>query len=224
MAFLDFLGMGSGSQMNAADAAMPYLNQVPGVGQQYYSPYINQGGQAFQQAGDIYGQQAQNPQDFLSQLMEGYKTSGGYQMKLEDALKAARGASAAGGYAGGAEDIKNQMRLAQNIGDEGFQQYYNNVTGLQNTGLQGLQQQGQTGFAGAQGLSDYLAGAYGSQANAAYSGQAQQNQNDSNFLNQLLQLGGTLGGAYLGRPGFGGGQQNNPSQSFMPTMLSGQGR
>jgi len=218
---------GAGTKNNAADAAMPYLNQVPGIGQQNYAPYNQQGLGAFQQAGGIYGQQAQDPSAFLNDLYSKYSMSGGYQMKMQDALKAAQGASAAGGYAGTPEDIKDQMRMAQNIGDEGFQQYYNNAMGIQNTGLQGLSHQGDVGFNGAGQLSDYLANAYGNQASAAYAGQAQQNQNKSNFMNQIMQLGGTLGGAYLGGPAgaaiggslMGGGQQNNPSQSFMSTAF-----
>ena len=223
MGFMDILT--GGTQKNAADSAMPYLNQVPGIGQQNYAPYNQRGQQAFQQSGDIYSQQAQNPQKAMEDLWKGYSMSGGYKMKMEDALKAARGASAAGGYAGTPEDIKEQMRWAQNIGDEGFQQYYNNTTGLQNTGLQGLQHQGDVGFQGAQGLSDYLANAYGNQAQLAYNGQSQLNQNSSNFMNQLLQTAGTLGGAYLGGApgatvankllGGGGGQGYNPSTSFM---------
>lgn len=224
MAFLDFLT--GGTKNNAADAAMPYLNQVAGIGQQNYSPYNQQGGQAFQQAGSIYGQQASDPAAFLEKLRNSYSMSGGYQMKMQDALKAAQGAAAAGGYAGNPEDIKYQMELAQNLGDLGFQDYYNQVTGLQNTGLQGLTHQGDVGFQGAGQLSDYLAGALGSQANAAYSGQAQKNQNQAGLLSSLLggagaALGGPLGG-YLGKNLFGGGQQqNNPSQSFMQSAFGG---
>jgi len=34
---------GGGSYSNPADAAMPYLEQVPGYVDQYYNPYINMG-------------------------------------------------------------------------------------------------------------------------------------------------------------------------------------
>lgn len=225
MAFLDFLT--GGTRRNAADAAMPYLNQVSGIGQQNYAPYMQQGQNAFQQAGSIYGQQASDPAAFLEKLRNSYTMSGGYKMKLEDALKAAQGASAAGGYAGNPEDLKYQMGLAQNIGDMGFQDYYNQVSGLQNTGLQGLGHQGDVGFQGAGQLSDYLAGALGSQANAAYSGQAQQNQNQSNLLGSIFggagaALGGPLGG-YLGKSLFGGQQKQGPSDFFMNHLLTGQG-
>lgn len=227
MGFLDILT--GGTRKNAADSAMPYLNQVAGIGQQNYAPYNQQGQNAFQQAGGIYGQQASDPAAFLEKLRNSYSMSGGYQMKMQDALKAAQGASAAGGYAGNPEDIKYQMGLAQNIGDLGFQDYYNQVTGLQNTGLQGLTHQGYVGFQGAGQLSDYLAGALGSQANAAYSGQAQKNQNQSGLLNSLIggagaALGGPLGG-YLGKNLFGGGQQqqNSPSSFFLDHILTGQG-
>ena len=230
MAFLDFLS--GGTKNNAADAAMPYLNKVPGVGEQYYSPFVNQGQQAFQQSGNTYGQMAQDPSSFLEAIMANYKPSQGYQLKEKNALQAANAAAAAGGSLGNDLDIQRRAQLVSDVQGQDYQQYINNILGIQGQGLQGQQNQGQMGLQASGNLADYLGQAYNNQGQTAYAGQAQQNQNQSNFLNQLLEMGGTLGGAALGGPiggvlgkklggMLGSGGDNSASTSFMQGAFGG---
>jgi hypothetical protein len=47
--------LGLSSSQNPANAAQPYLQQIPGVGHQNYDPYIQQGQQAGQTLQGEYG-------------------------------------------------------------------------------------------------------------------------------------------------------------------------
>ena len=78
---MDTLGLFKGVGPNPAEGAMPYLNQIPAVGEKYYNPYIQQGQQSQQTLEPIYNQLAKNPADFLNQLMQNYSASNGYNYK-----------------------------------------------------------------------------------------------------------------------------------------------
>ena len=198
MGFFDFLS--SGDKGNPSSAASPYLNQVPGVGQQYYSPYVNRGEQSNQQAGDIYSRLSADPQAFLQQIMQGYKPTEGFKFQSAQALKAANSAAAAGGYSGTSYDQMKRADLANQFASQDMQQYIQNILDFQGVGLNGLQHQGDQGFQASSGLADYLGNAYGNQGQNAYNGKAQSLANRGNMFSGLMGLAGTLGGAAIGGP------------------------
>lgn len=190
---------------NPAKAARPYLDQIPGVGQKYYSPYVNRGEQASQQAGDVYSRLSMDPQAFLQQIMAGYKPTEGYKFQSGQALKAANSAAAAGGYAGTDYDQMQRTELANQFANQDMQQYIQNILGLQGAGLQGLQRQGDTGFQASSGAADYFGNYFGNRGQAESSGRRFQSQGIQNLLSGLISAGGQIGGAAAGNPNGGKG-------------------
>ncbi len=64
---------------NPADAAMPYLNQIPGMEKQYYDPFINRGNEAANTLTPQFNQMSSDPAQFLEGLMGKYQPSRSYR-------------------------------------------------------------------------------------------------------------------------------------------------
>jgi len=202
----DFLKGGK----NPADAAMPYLNQIPGMEKQYYDPFINYGKEAATTLTPQFNQMSQDPAAFLESIMSKYQPSRTYQLRNEEALRAAGNTAAAGGMRGSLGDIKNASRISDVLLGQDMQEWLNNVLGLQKEGQQGLGHQFDTGFNATQGLTGDLANVLGTQSQLAFQGQANQNKSRSDALSGILQAiggiagfglpnGSTVGGSLLGR-------------------------
>ena len=189
------------SSGNPAGSAMPYLDQISGVGHQYYDPYVSQGKQAGQAVSGQYEKLMNDPTAFLNALMQGYKPSQGYTDKSEQMLKQARNAAAAGGKVGTEYDQRQQAELVQSLLGNDMQQYLQNVMGLYGQGLQGQQRIADMGYDASGQLANYLGQGLGSQASLAYQGKAGQNAQRSNLLNALLGAGAQGAGAYYGYKG-----------------------
>ncbi len=185
---------------NPADAASPYLQQIPGAVNPYYQPYINQGQQANQNLMGQYGQLINNPGDKFSQLGQGYKQSPGYQFKLNQALQAGNNASAAGGMAGSPMHQQQSMQTANDIASQDYNDYINHILGLYGYGLQGEQGLGQQGYEASRGYGDILGSNLAQQGQLAYEGQAGQNANRGQLAGNLISGAATIGGAMLGGP------------------------
>lgn len=145
----------------------------------------------------IFGGNAHNPADAAMPYMQGmrndytspdaynqisgqYQQSPGYQFKLQQALEAMNHAQASGGMLGSNQHQQESGMLANNIANQDFQDYFKNRMGL-----------GQD-----------MAGITGAQGQLAYQGDMFKNQQQSNKMNGILGLLGTLGGSYLGAPRF----------------------
>jgi len=209
---------------NPARNARPYLDQMPGVGHQYYDPYVNRGEQANQQANGMYGQFAEDPFANYNNIVQNYKPSEGYQFKRDEAMNAMEAAANSGGYAGGTYDQKERGKLANRLMGEDMQQYINNILGIQEAGLQGLQHQGDQGYGASGGAADYFGNALGERASMESEGQRWKNSNRSNLLQSALQGAGQglqLGGA-LGQNATGGGQQfaRMTGQQYRPQNMN----
>jgi hypothetical protein len=186
---------------NPADAAMPYLNQIPGMEKGYYDPYIQQGNQASNTLNPQLQQMGGDPTAFLEKIMKGYEPSKAYQLRRDETQQAAGNSAAAGGMRGSINDITNQARLTDSLLGDDMQQWLNNVLGIQKEGNQGLQHQFDTGYDASKSLSGDLSNVLGTQAGLAFQGQANQNQSHSDLLSGLLKaLGGVAG---FGLPGGG---------------------
>ncbi len=179
---------------NPADAAMPYLNQIPGVGHNAYDPYIQEGQNAYNQMQGPISQMTQDPAAFLEKIMGSYEPSKGYQLRRDEALRAAGNTAAAGGMRGSMQDIESESRLTDSLLGEDMQQWLNNVLGLQTQGLQGQQVFYNSGLQSSGNLADLLGGALNQKAGLAFQGQAQKNANKAALLKALLQGAGGLGG------------------------------
>jgi hypothetical protein len=178
MAFFDDIGAffgfgdGLGGYEDPTVDAMETLQQIPGMLEQYYDPYIQGGLPAFQQLGQ-QGQQMGTPTgatDALNQMIQSYQTSP-YQQYLQDqALQYSNQAAAAGGRAGIPTE---QAAVAQQIADisqQGLNDYLRQALGLYGTGLNTLGGVSQTGYGASTGLASDLGSNLMTQANLQYSG------------------------------------------------------
>jgi len=186
---------------NPADAAMPYLNQIPGMEHQAYDPYISHGNEAYNTLNPEYTQMGKDPAAFLEGIMKNYQPSKSYQLSLGEAQKSAGNTAAAAGMRGSLNDITNESRIADSLLGDDMQQWLNNVLGIQKDGMGGLSHIFDTGFSATQGLTGDLSNVLGTQAGLAFQGQANQNKSQSDLLSGLIQaLGGVAG---FGLPGGG---------------------
>jgi hypothetical protein len=186
---------------NPADAAMPYLNQIPGMEKKYYDPFINRGNEASNTLNPQFNQMSGDPAQFLEGLMGKYEPSRSYQLRNQEALQSAGNTAAAGGMRGSLGDIKNESRISDALLGDDMQQWLNNVLGIQTRGQTGLGHEADTGYDASKSLSGDLSNVLGTQAGLAFQGQANQNQNRSDKLSGILQaLGGIAG---FGLPGGG---------------------
>ena len=179
---------------NPADAAMPYLNQIPGMAKGYYEPYINKGNEAYNIFNPELNQMTSDPAAFLEKLMKGYEPSRGYQLQRDEALKAAGNSAAAGGMRGSSNDISNEARIADTLQGEDMQKWLQNVLGIQTRGQEGEQSLYNQGYNASNALSSDLSNVLGTQASLAFQGQANQNQSRSDLLSGLIKALGSVGG------------------------------
>ena len=163
--------------VNPAQQAMPYLNQVPGIGKQYHEPFIQSGQEAQKVTRPIYERMAQDPAAFLNALMEGYTPSRGYQTREKVLSQALRNSAAQGGYAGTPYAMNQQGELINDLMSGDQQQFLNNLMGIQGQGMGGLEGMVGRGHQSSSNLADYLGNALTQQGSLAFQGQAQQNQN-----------------------------------------------
>lgn len=203
---------------NPADAAMPYLNQIPGMEKNYYEPYINRGNEAYKTLGPKFNEMSQDPAAFLENLMTRYEPSKAYQLRKSEALNAAGNTAAAGGMRGSINDINDQARITDSLLGEDMQQWLQNVLGLHTQGLTGEQNLYNTGFNATKGLTGDLSNVLGSQATLAFQGQENQNQSRNDLLSGIIKaLGGVAGFALPGENAgtIGGNLFNKFSNKFL---------
>lgn len=202
MSFFSKLFSGGGDMPNPADAAMPYLNQIPGVGKEQYSPYINEGNEARQQLQPLYQSLMDDPSAFINSLMQSYRPSEGYQFKADQLSKSLGSTARAGGIAGTPYHQEQQGELINGLLSGDMQQWLNNLMTAFGTGVTGEEGFVTRGFQSSDKLADLLASVLGSQSTLAYQGQASENQRQSDFYNALAgALGkgaGAVGGYLLG--------------------------
>lgn len=192
------LGLLRSSGSNPAQSAMPYLDRIPGIGRQYYQPFIDQGQQAQQQLNPMYQRMMQDPSEFVNALMRGYSPSEGYRFKEKNMLNAARNSAASGGFAGTENDQMGQADMVRGLLGDDMQQFLANVLGVQGAGMGGMENQVGRGYESAGNLAGYLGNALGSQGSLAFQGEAQRNQNRADKRNAIWNLLGNLAGAGAG--------------------------
>ncbi len=208
---------------NPADKAQGPLGQIPGTISPYYNPYIQAGqgalgqlqgqyGNLLQNGGQVqgqYNQMMQDPNSIISRIGAGYHQSPGYQWQLGQGEQAINNANAAGGMLGTPQHQQQAGQLAENLGNQDYQNYLQQGLGLYNQGVQGAQGLYGAGLQGLQGLNtggqnasselaQALAQALSQQSGLQYSGQANQNQMTGGLLGNIFGMfggGGNAGGA-----------------------------
>jgi len=193
-----------GGGSNPADAASPYLNQIPGVGHNSYDPYINAGKTAGQNTQGQYESMMNDPTGFINKLMEAYKPSEGYQFQQGQLMRQMGNSAASGGFAGTPMDQMNQAQGTQGLLSQDMQQFLTNALGRYDTGLQGEQGIANRGYDATGKLNDMLGGNLNQQANLGFQGVQQQNANQAGLFKALSQLLGMgIGGGAFGKLGGG---------------------
>jgi len=184
------MGLGALSQSNPANAAMPYLNQIQGQISPYYQPYINAGQGAINSLTPQYNQLINNPGEKLNQIGSQFQQSPGFKFQVGQATGAANNAAAAGGLLGSPSEQVGLASTVNNLANQDYYNWLNNSMGLYGQGLQGLQGLSQQGLQASSGLADNIMSALQSQAQLAYAGQANQNQQQGGFWSGLGSLAG----------------------------------
>lgn len=197
MSWLSNLFNGEGN--NPADAAMPYLNQIPGQTKPYLDPFFNAGKSAIAPLQEQYSNLLGNPGDLMNKMGDSYQQSPGFQAAMKQALMAGNHAAAAGGMAGTPQSQYQQMQMATDLSNQDYGNWLSKVLGLYGQGLSGQQGMAGMGHQAGQSMADMVAQTLAQQANMTFRGQQEQN----NMNNSWLSGAGRLGGAALG--GLGGG-------------------
>lgn len=217
-------GGGSKNWQNPANSAMPYLNQMMPNITPYFDPYINAGAQALPQLQQQYGQDLSqgnnlrsqysqmmnNPGGVMNRIGSGFQQSPGYQFQTQQAMGAANRTAAAGGMLGTPAE---QQSIAGTVGGLANQDYYNYLNhgmqmygqglqgeqGMYNQGIQGNQDMTHMGLGASNSLTDDVMSQYMSQANLAYAGTSDQDQNKGGSGGSGSgMLGGAASGAMAG--------------------------
>lgn len=183
---------------NPADAAMPWLNQVPGQVSPYYKPYIERGEHAGSALEGEYGQMTNDPGGLYSHLGQGYKESPGYQFKLKQAMMAGDNAAAAGGMAGSLQHQQQNETVANGLASDDFRQYMDQILGEYNQGIHGQEDMLGQGYNASNELGQTIGNNLNSKADVASRGVDQENQyNQAKAQTQGQKWGNLAGTAAL---------------------------
>ena len=178
---------------NPADAAMPYLDQIPETITPYYNPYINAGRTSLKELMSQYGSLIKDPVALMNQIAATYSQSPGYGFQMNQAMNGANAAAAAGGTLGSSG---HQMHAASMAGDVANQDFYNFLTralNLYDTGLKGYGDINQLGYGASSELANSLSNNLTNQAGMQFAGTQHQNQANADNFNSLLGLGSAVG-------------------------------
>lgn len=177
---------------NPADAAMPYLQQIPGQTKKYFQPYINAGEEALPQLQQQYGSLLNNPGGMLNNIGQGFQASPGFNFAMQQALQGANHAAAAGGMAGSPQHQQQNMQLATDIGNQEYNHWLQNALGLYGSGLSGQQGLANMGMESGSRMADMIAQTLAQQGNLAFGGQRQLNQNQNDLFGNIFKGAGVL--------------------------------
>jgi hypothetical protein len=218
MGFFDSLfgGGGKKSSANPANAAMPYINQIPGATTPYLTPYAGAGQAALPQLQEQYSSLLNNPGGKLNQIGAGYQESPGLNFAIQKALGMQDRQAAASGMGGSPQNREYDTQLATNYANQDYNNYLNHALGLYGGGLSGEQGFATGGQHAAGSIADMIAQALAQQGNLAFQGQAQQNQNKNDLWGNIFKGAGSalsaftpfsslFGGGGLGSGMYGGG-------------------
>ena len=194
-------------------AASQYLNQIPGMLQQYLGPYQQQGQQAYNNllpymqrgntAGDTlmgqYGMLTSNPTGFMNRLGATYQQSPGYQWQVDQSLGAANRAAAAGGMAGSPQEQQQIAGVTNQLANQDYYNYLNHAIDLYGQGLSGFQNMYGQGAAVGQNIYDTSAQMTSDLANSLGAYYMTQGNNAYNgAINSNSMMGGGIGSLVSG--------------------------
>lgn len=195
--------MPSQNYPNPANAASPYLQQIPGTITPYYQPYINAGTRSMQGAsnlGNVYAGLIKDPTAMMNKIGAGYTVSPGYQYNVQQATQAANNAAAAGGMLGSPEEQQQLASVTSGLASQDYYNYLDRALKQYGTGLSGAQGltdfYSQLGYGASNDLATSLANVLSSQANLAFAGQATQDKLKAEQDAQKRGIIGAIGGLF----------------------------
>ncbi len=216
-------GLSGAKHQDPAAAAKPYLDQIPGIGEKYYNPFIQQGQESQGITNPIYNQMAQDPSGFLNQMMSNYSPSEGYRFKEQALSRALGNTAASGGFAGTEGHQMQQGDMIRGLLGQDQQQYINNLLGIQGQGLQGHEGNIGRGYESAGNLAGYLGTALGNQGGMAFQGVQQENQYNMDKMRNRSQFWGDIARAIGGAAGGGAFNRQGQQQQQQPMYGGGGG-
>lgn len=181
---------GGGKKNNPYSGGGKYFDQIQDIIKQYSDPYVNAGRGAMGGTQGVYDQMRDDPGGYYNKLGAGYKESPGYQFKLKNALQAGSNAQAAGGMAGSPQHEQQNMGIANDIASQDFNEYMNQIMGINKGGLEGEENTINRGFNAGQNATNNLGTNLG-QKNAWNAGQ--KNWNNENRNSSWGQIGKGIG-------------------------------
>lgn len=190
MSFLSNLFNGG---RNPANAAMPYLDQIPGQTNPYMMPYFQAGAGALSGLQGQYDSLLGNPGQKLNDIGAQYQQSPGLNFAIQQALQGAGHAAAAGGMAGSPQHEQQNMGIATNLANQDYNNWLGQATGLYGAGLSGQQGLAGMGQQAGQSLADMLAQTLAQKGNLSFQGQRQKNQNQNDLFGNIFKTMGSLG-------------------------------
>jgi len=142
---------------NPADAAREYTDQVAGVVQPYYQPYIDTGLRSLSTLEQQFNQLLTNPALTMQMLGGSFQQSPGYEYQYQQSMNAQNQAAQAGGLTGGSAHQQQAGATATGQANQDYYNYLNYMMQLYGMGLEGTQGLNQMGYSASTGLSDLLA-------------------------------------------------------------------
>lgn len=177
--------------------AEKYLGQIEQMMKEMYGPYRESGMRAMSELEEQYMQLLNSPEAVNAMLSSGFQASPGYEYQVQQGMNATNQAAAAGGMLGTPSHQQQAASMNQNIANQDYYQYMNQMTGLYNQGLSQANNMNQMGFNATNQMAQGMQGVGQSMASLGYASQ----QNQSNALMELLGLGAGIGMSALGMPG-----------------------
>ncbi len=153
---MDYIKNATGQAENAIHGG---INQATG----YQQPFYSAGQQGLNNWMGMLGRY-NNPQEYYNQIMGGWKMSPGAQSKMGGAMDALKNSMASRGMMGSGQEMKDLGKTYEDYASQDQQQYFNNISGLGNTGLQGYGNLAMMGQNAANNMGNY---AYGGGNNIA---------------------------------------------------------
>lgn len=188
MGFFDGLFKPTRNSNRAYDSAISNQNQINAELMPFYRSAMDSSGRATTRLEDLFGLNGLANQQ---SAVDAYRTSPGFDAQLAAGTRAINQSAAARGMGQSGATLKALQGYGQDLYDQDYQQYLNNVSGL--TGQ---------GFAGAQGIQ----GGNSALQQLMIGQGASRDAGNQARAGNVLGIAGTALGAFMGRPGFGGGR------------------
>lgn len=179
----------SWGEEDQGDAQNYMANMEPMLHDQY-DEWIDYGKRAMSPLEEQMMMLTQNPAQVQSMLGSSYQQSPGYQYQYDQAMNGANQAAAAGGMLGTNAHQQQASNIATGEANQDYWNYYNQNANLYNTGLNGLQQQLNTGYNATNQLAGGLGSLYGNQAQMAYTNGQNNNQMFGSMMGSAAGLAG----------------------------------